>query len=545
VSEAEAAAVSLPDAVSPTHRLREAIGGRARLHVVVVLGCVLALNTADQATVGAVGSELERGFGIGNTMLGVLAAVAPMMGAVGALPAGILVDRVTRQRLLTVAVTVWSLAMVASAFSTSFVMLLVIRVALGLVTAVAGPIVASLIGDYFPASERGRIYGFVLSGELLGAAIGFAVSGEIASALSWRWSFGVLAIPGLALALWVRRSLPEPARGGQSQLEPGDTEIVDADEAEAEPAPASEHPAPARTDPLAERIVRRHGIEARPGAVLDVAPRDLRPRQAVAYVLSIPTNRLLIIASTLSYFFLQGLETFAVIFLQRRYGIAHSIATVLLAAIVIVAVLGAVLGGRVADRWMARGRADARIVVSAVAFLLAAIVLVPAFALSSLGAALVFYLVAALAIAAPNPPLDAARLDIMPSGLWGRAEGVRTVLRNFGQSFAPFVFGFVSDRFAPPAAAGAATGFGAGASATGLEDTFLVMLVTLLAGGLITLRVRRVYATDVASALESERQLSKRVRRGPATGPDRRAGIGVDRKLGDEPTTTGRSEQQP
>ena len=503
-------ASSSSDAVGPAERLREVVGGPARLHIVAVLGCVLALNTADQATVGAVGSELEHGLGIGNTLLGVLAAVAPLMGALGALPAGVLVDRVERRRLLGIAIAVWSAAMLISAFSTSYAMLLAVRVALGLVTAVAGPVVASLIGDFFPASERGRIYGFVLSGELFGAAIGFAISGEIASALSWRWSFGVLAAPGLALAVWVMRSLPEPARGGQSQIAEGDTEIVDADHVSDEPTTTTtEDPAAARTDPLAERIVAEQHVAARPDTVLRQPPDSLRPRQAIAYVLSIPTNRLLIIASTLSYFFLEGLETFAVIFLQRRYGIAHSVATLMLAAIVIVAVLGAVLGGRVADRWMARGRADARILVSAIAFVVAAVALVPAFALASLGAALVFYFVAALAIAAPNPPLDAARLDIMPSGLWGRAEGVRSVLRNFGQSFAPFLFGFVSDRFAPATAAGTATGFGAGASATGLKDTFLVMLVTLLAGGVITFRVRRVYLADVASALESERALAR------------------------------------
>jgi MFS family permease len=507
-------ALGLPDPAHPAEQLREAVGGPARLHVVVVLGCVLALNTADQATVGAVGSQLEHGLGIGNTLLGVLAAVGPLMGAIGALPAGMLVDRVVRRRLLVVAIATWSAAMLVSAFSTSYGMLLAVRVALGLVTAVAGPIVASLIGDFFPASDRGRIYGFVLSGELFGAAVGFAVCGEVASALSWRWSFGVLAVPGLALALWVMRSLPEPARGGQSQLQEGDTEIVDAgdvdDGADAASASGADDPAAARTDPLAERIVRRQHIEPRRDIVLRRDPGELGAREAIAYVLRIPSNRLLIVASMLSYFFLEGLETFAVIFLQRRYGIAHSIATLMLAVIVIVAVVGAVLGGRIADRWMARGRVDARIVVSAVAFVFASLVLVPAFALPSLAAALVFYLVAALAIAAPNPPLDAARLDIMPSGLWGRAEGVRTVLRNFGQSFAPFLFGFLSARFAPAQAVGSATGFGAGSSGRGLEDTFLVMLATLLAGGLITLRVRRTYPADVASALAGERELARR-----------------------------------
>ncbi len=485
------------------------MGGPARLHVVVILGCVLGLSTADQATVGAIGSELERGLSINNTLLGLLAAVAPLMGALGAFPAGILVDRVNRSRLLGLAIAVWSVAMLLSAFAPSYAVLLVIRVALGLVTAVAGPVVASMTGDFFPAAERGRVYGFILSGELIGAAVGFAVSGEIASALSWRWSFGILALPGLALAVWVLRALPEPARGGQSRISSGDTEIVAAAEiAEPDGADAVEEPQ-VLTDPLAERAVAQNRVSPRRATLLSrerMASMD--PWAAARYVLSIPSNRLLISASALSYFFLEGLETFAVIFLQRRYGIAHSVATLLLAGIVILAVAGAVVGGRTADGWLVRGRVDARIIIPGVAFVIAAAVLVPAFTIPSLGIALIFYFIAALAIAAPNPPLDAARLDVVPSVLWGRAEGVRSFFRNLFQSFAPFLFGFISDRFAHPTAAGSATGFGAGSSARGLEDTFLIMLIPLLVGGLLMFAGRKVYPADVATALENEHVLA-------------------------------------
>ena len=84
-------------------------------------------------------------------------------------------------------------------------------------TAAAGPLVASLVGDYFPAAERGRIYGFILAGELLGAGFGFAVTGDIAT-LSWRAAFVVLAVPALVLA-WFVLQLPEPPRGGTAPLE--------------------------------------------------------------------------------------------------------------------------------------------------------------------------------------------------------------------------------------------------------------------------------------------------------------------------------------
>jgi hypothetical protein len=72
-------------------------------------------------------------------------------------------------------------------------------------------------------------------------------------------------------------------------------------------------------------------------------------------------------------------------------------------------------------------------------------------------------LLGTLLLAAANPPLDAARLDVIPAWLWGRAEAVRSGLRSLGESVAPVTFGFIS------------TGVFRGAD--GLTDTFLGCLV--------------------------------------------------------------------
>ena len=79
--------------------------------------------------------------------------------------------------------------MIASGAATSFPFLLGARVFLGGVTALAAPAVASLIGDYIPARDRGRIYGMVLAGELAGLGIGFMTAGLLSDVLSWRWAF--------------------------------------------------------------------------------------------------------------------------------------------------------------------------------------------------------------------------------------------------------------------------------------------------------------------------------------------------------------------
>ena len=184
---------------SAKRRLVPVLGGRTRTRVIVVLACVLALASADTATVGAAAIELKRSLHISTTDIGLLVAVTAIVAAVFSLPFGVLADRVRRTWLLGGAVALWGVAMVWSASAGSFAELLVTRLALGGVTAVAGPVIASLVGDWFPGGERGQIYSYILTGELLGAGAGFAFTGDLA-ALSWSLSFVILAIPASAIA---------------------------------------------------------------------------------------------------------------------------------------------------------------------------------------------------------------------------------------------------------------------------------------------------------------------------------------------------------
>jgi MFS family permease len=72
--------------------------------------------------------------------------------------AGALADRTVRVRLLWMALLVCSTAMALSAIAPNYGWLLACRVGLGAGMAVSGPVVASLIGDYFSPGERGRVY---------------------------------------------------------------------------------------------------------------------------------------------------------------------------------------------------------------------------------------------------------------------------------------------------------------------------------------------------------------------------------------------------
>jgi MFS family permease len=488
------------------------VGGPARARVVVLFGATLALNGADTATVGAVAPQLEKALHIGNTKIGLLSAVALLVGAVFTIPVGMLVDRIKRVPMLSVSILLWSVASLLSAFAGSYSGLLFTRVLLGAVTATAGPAIASLTGDYFPARERGRVYAYILGGEIAGTAAGFIISGSVASLISWRAAFLLLAIPGFFLARELYRTVPEPLRGGQSRLEPG---VVDLDEAVAEsasrpPAAAGTEQAddePAAADDLAQEAVRQKGVEPDPKLVLKEDPRSLPIVDAVRYILAIPTNLLLIISSSLGYFFFSGLSTFALLFVRGHYHASQAEAELVLALLVVGAMAGTLVSGRVTDSLLRQGNLEVRIWVPAVCYLGAAALLVPGIVGSDLTPAVWFDVAGAALLSAANPPLDAARLDIMPAGLWGRAESTRTVLRSLAQALAPLVFGGLADLIAGIAPEQSPIGTHPGVispgAARGLEISFLLLLSTVAAAGIVLLRARATYPRDVATAAAS------------------------------------------
>ncbi len=202
-------------------RVINTVGGPARARVIVLLALLLALSSADTSSVGAAAAPLKHALALDFTQIGLLVALPALASAVATVPIGALSDQVRRVSLMKWSIVVWSLAMIAAGASGSFVMLLVSRLVLGVVTATTGPTLASLIGDFFASGERGKIYGFILTGDLLGSVIGLFVSGN-AAAISWRLAFWALVIPSAALAWAVGRFMPEPARGGSSRLTPSD-----------------------------------------------------------------------------------------------------------------------------------------------------------------------------------------------------------------------------------------------------------------------------------------------------------------------------------
>ena len=100
-------------------------------------------------------------------------------------------------------------------------------------------------------------------------------------------------------------------------------------------------------------------------------------------------------------------------------------------------------GGRPLSDGLLRRATSTRLTTAAVAATAALVLFIPALVIHSAVTALPFVVLAAAALSAQNPPIDAARPDIMPPWLWGRAEGVQ-IFAHPGPLLALLLFGAAS-----------------------------------------------------------------------------------------------------
>ena len=354
----------------------------------LLVAAALAVDYGDRSVVGAVGPQLKSQFHLGNTGLGLVASAFAVVGAVATVPAGAIVDRWNRVRLLTLGLGLWSAAMVVGGASVTLAMLLATRIVLGGLVAVARPAGASIVGDLYAPPERNKALSVIDAGELAGTGAGVVIAALVGALLSWRAVFWILAAFGAALVLFARR-VREPKR--------------------------------------------------------TAAGRRASLAEAFRIVLATRTVVIVIVASCVGYFFFAGVRTFAVTFTVKHYGVGQSVADLLLLLLGAGAAGGLFVGGRIGDRLTATGRSGTRLVVAAAGFAAAAGLFAVALFVPKLWLAMPLYVVGSGTLTAASPMLDAIRLDVIAPDLWGRAESVRTTTQIVFEAVAPLGFGVVAD----------------------------------------------------------------------------------------------------
>jgi hypothetical protein len=246
-------------------------------------------------------------------------------------------------------------------------------------------------------------------------------------------------------------NLPEPERGKQSWI-------------------SARQSGGAQSGDAAQRVLEAD-VQPRQHLILRQNPTQRSLWWAIKHLVQLPTYDLLIIASTLAYFFFAGVRAFAMIYLTKHYGLSRSAVGGLAFVVGIDALAGFVVGGRLAESFLRKGYLNIRI------------------ALPAIGRDM------RLGCRCRADRHGAAGHHSSPPG--GRGEAGRAFLRTNFEGGAPLLFGAVSVWL--------------GGGANGLMWTFLIMLLPMLVAGSPVLPGIRTYRRDDPTAAMSAEATAKRV----------------------------------
>lgn len=370
-------------------------------YVILLLFTVNVFNYVDRMALAVLSPLIKADLELSDSGLGLLVGFAFFLFyAVCGIPIARRADTGIRRNIIAFALATWSVMTVLSGAAQNFWHLFIARVGVGSGEAGCIPPAQSLICDYVPLGRRSGVFAFHNFGLIVGMMVGMALAGQLGDLIGWRWTFVALGLPGLGLAVVVRLTLREPARG--------------------------------RFDPATESSAR------------------ISFQKTLGILWSCKTYRLLLIFSVINGFVQYGVTQWWPSFYSRSFGLGmSSVGTYLGFSIGVGSAIGMLVGGVLANR-AARTDVKLPLLISAAATALA----LP-MALGSLFAVTVSTSVLCVSLTAmfwsvSAGPSIAALYSVVTSRMRATAGAMTIfVVSVLGYGLGPFCVGVLSDSLAP------------------------------------------------------------------------------------------------
>jgi MFS family permease len=165
----------------------------------VILFLVNLLNFYDRFTLGAIAEPVRGEFQLSDAQLGGLTTAFTILYALAGVPLGRMADVKSRKGILAWGVAVWSGLTALGGLASSYAMLMVTRVGVGIGEAACAPAATSWIGDAVPAARRTRALAWFMMAIPVGSLLSYSLGGPAAQALGWRAALALAALPAIAL----------------------------------------------------------------------------------------------------------------------------------------------------------------------------------------------------------------------------------------------------------------------------------------------------------------------------------------------------------
>jgi MFS family permease len=368
-------------------------------YIFILLFLLYMFDYMDRLVIVSLFPFLKQEWGITDTQCGLLVSAVYWSILVFTLPVSIIIDRWSRVKSIGLVTVFWSLATIACAFTKNFGQLFGARTAIGIGEAGYAPGGTAMISALFPKEKRARILGIWNASIPLGSALGIVLGGIIADRFGWRHAFGIVAMPGLVVALlffYVKDY---------------------------------------RTIKLTKASER--GSSGSRMSFGEIAGHLLVNKTLIF-------NNFAFAANT---FVTTALLTWLPSYFQRVEGISMSRASTKGGIVMLLAIIGAPLGGYLADRWL-KSRKNARLLFPSLSSFATAVLLFMAFSFYREGIQYAVLLAAGIAAVAFVPAAVAVTQDVVHPGLRAVSLSLCIIIQHIlGSTLGPPVIGALSDAF--------------------------------------------------------------------------------------------------
>lgn len=182
--------------------------------LLLLLAMVFADNFVGRQILAVMIEPIKSEFGVSDTAMGLISGLAfAAVYAVVGLPAGRLVDRMPRTRLLAMSCLLWAAATIACGWAGSFVALAIARMLVAVSESPTTSASLSVIADLYPPQRRSFAISCFTCAPTFSSIIGLSIGAWVVEHYGWRSGFIALGVPALLFSALLAFVVRDPQRG--------------------------------------------------------------------------------------------------------------------------------------------------------------------------------------------------------------------------------------------------------------------------------------------------------------------------------------------
>ncbi len=213
----------------PKQWMTDLCGGEAAFPLIVLFG-LNAVDELDRTAFGILLPEIRDSFDINISTALSIVALSSIAALALQVPIAQYADKSKRIPLVVGGALMWAMFSGMTGLATGLILLTIARSGSALGKAVIDPTHNSLIADYYPIETRSRVYSFHRAANAVGAFVGPLSAGMLAYYFDWRVPFLVFVFPTVIFAMLALR-MKEPVRGRwERQATGASQDIIDTEE---------------------------------------------------------------------------------------------------------------------------------------------------------------------------------------------------------------------------------------------------------------------------------------------------------------------------